>query len=75
MIVGRPFAGVVDEVVDLGDRAVEDRHGEALVVHVEDEVLAHHRQADQPDVRLACPFLSPSIACVMPCPMLRKRSR
>ena len=40
------------EVVDLGDSAVERGHGEAVVVHVEDEVLAHHGQADEPNVSL-----------------------
>ena len=41
---------VGEEVVHLGDGAVEDGHLVAVVVHVEDEVLAHHGQADQADV-------------------------
>ena len=45
-----PLASAVDEVVDLGGRAVEDGHGEAVALHVQDEVLAHHGQADQADV-------------------------
>jgi len=37
------------------DRPVEDGDGEALVVHVQDQVLAHHGQPDESDVRL-CHF-------------------
>ena len=40
----------VDELVDLRRRAVEDGHGVAVALHVQDEVLAHHGQADQADV-------------------------
>jgi hypothetical protein len=35
----------------LSECAVEDGHGGAAAFHVEDEVLAHHRQADQSEVR------------------------
>ena len=43
-------AAARDELVHLLDGAVVHRHGEALALHVEDEVLAHHRQSDQSDV-------------------------
>ena len=45
------LGGVVQELIDLGDRAVVGHHGVAVVVHVQDEVLAHHGQTDQCDVR------------------------
>ncbi len=41
---------VGDEVVDLGDGAVEDGDLESVVVHVEDEVLSHDGKADQADI-------------------------
>jgi hypothetical protein len=41
---------VGEEVVDLGDGAVEDGHFEAVVVHVEDEVLSHDGKADEADI-------------------------
>ena len=44
------LAAAVDELVDLGGGAVEDGDGVAAALHVEDEVLAHHGQADQADV-------------------------
>ena len=46
----RALGLVGDEVVDLGDGAVEDGDLEAVVVHVEDEVLAHDGQADEADI-------------------------
>ena len=48
----RALGLVGEEIVHLGDGAVVDRHGEAVVVHVQNQVLAHHGQADQADVRL-----------------------
>ena len=41
---------VGEEVVDLGDGAVEDRNFESVVVHVEDKVLSHDGKADQADI-------------------------
>ena len=41
---------VVDELVHLGDGAVEHGHLVAVVVHVQDQVLAHDGQADQADI-------------------------
>ena len=38
------------EVVDLRGGAVEDGDGEAVALHVQDEVLAHDGEADQSDV-------------------------
>jgi hypothetical protein len=41
---------VGDEVVDLGDGAVEDGDLESVVVHVEDKVLSHDGKADEADI-------------------------
>jgi len=41
---------VVDEVIDLGNGPIENGYGEAVIVHVQDQVLAHDRKADQADV-------------------------
>ena len=46
----RALGFVGDEVVDLGDGAVEDGDLESVVVHVEDEVLSHDGKADQADI-------------------------
>ena len=42
---------VREELVHLRRRPVVRRHHEAVVVHVEDEVLPHHGEADHRDVR------------------------
>ena len=42
-----------EELIHLGHGAVEDGHGEAVVVHVENEILAHDGQSDQCDVSLS----------------------
>ena len=47
------LAAPVQKVVDLVGVAVEDRDREAVAFHVEHEVFAHHREADEPDVRFA----------------------
>ncbi len=44
------FGLVGEEVVNFGDGAVEDGDFEAVVVHVEDEVLSHDGEADEADV-------------------------
>ena len=44
------LGGVVQEFVDLGDGAVVRHHRIAVVVHIEDQVLAHYCQTDQSDV-------------------------
>ena len=41
---------VVEEIVHLGDGAVEGHDGEAVVVHVQNQILAHDGQPDQCDV-------------------------
>jgi len=41
---------VGEEVVDLGGGAVEYGHFEAVVVHIEDEVLSHDGEADEADI-------------------------
>ena len=41
---------VVEEVVHLGDGAVVGGHGEAVVVHVQNQVLAHNGQPDYSNV-------------------------
>ena len=38
----RAFSFVGEEVVDFGDGAVEDGYFEAVVIHVENEILTHH---------------------------------
>src|SRR5580693_7147181 len=42
---------LVDKVVHLGNGPVEGDHGEAMVVHVKNQVLPHDREANQCDVR------------------------
>ena len=44
------FRASVDEGVNLFDGAVVARHGEALRLHVHDEVLAHHGEPNQANV-------------------------
>ena len=51
------FRLVVEESVNLVDSAVVGAHDEPVVVHVEDEVLAHHGQPDQGDVGHRLNFL------------------
>ena len=41
---------VRDEIVDLRNGAIEDGHAISVVVHIQDQVLAHYREADQADV-------------------------
>ena len=41
-----------EKVVHLGDGPVEGHHGEAVVVHVQNQILAHHGQPDQCNVSL-----------------------
>jgi uncharacterized protein (DUF302 family) len=43
---------VADELIDLGNRSIEYGHAIPVVVHVQDQVLAHDGQADQPDVTI-----------------------
>lgn len=47
---GFAFCFVLDEVLDFADGAVEGYDGEAVVGHVEDEVLAHDGQADEAEI-------------------------
>ena len=47
-----PLGLVVEEIVHLGDGAVVGHDRVAVVVHVEDQVLAHDGQADECDVSL-----------------------
>jgi hypothetical protein len=46
----RPLGFIAEKLVHLLNRAIVGRHDEAVVVHVEDEVLAHDRQTDQCDI-------------------------
>ncbi len=46
----RAFCFVGQEVVYLGDCAIEDGNLEAVVVHVEDKILSHDSEADQADI-------------------------
>ncbi len=41
---------VGEEVVHLGNGAVEDGNFEAVVVHVEDKILSHDGEADEADI-------------------------
>ena len=43
---------VVEKIVHLGNGAVEGHHGEAVVVHVQNQILAHHGQPNQCNVSL-----------------------
>ena len=45
-----PFASLARKWSTFSDRAVVGHDGEAVVVHVEDQVLAHDGQADECDV-------------------------
>ena len=53
--MGAPDRGALgalgQELVDPGNRAVENRHPDPVVVHVQHEVLPHDRQPDQADIR------------------------
>ena len=44
------FGFVGEEVVHLGDGAVEGDHGEAVVVHVQNQILAHDGQTNHSNV-------------------------
>ena len=44
------FGLVGDEVIDFGYGTVEDGDLEAVVVHVEDEILSHDGKADEADI-------------------------
>ncbi len=46
------LGGVIEKIVHLGNGAIERHDGEAVVVHVQNEVLAHDGQSDQCDVSL-----------------------
>ena len=52
------FRLVVDEFVDLGDCPIENGHLVAVVVHIQDQILAHYGQPDQSDVT-TCLHISP----------------
>src|SRR6185312_603322 len=54
------FGLVADELIDFGDGAVIDRNFESVVVHVEDQVLAHDGESDQSDI---ASFLLHSFSC------------
>jgi hypothetical protein len=40
------FCFLIEEFIHLGDGAVESGHSESVVVHVQNEVLAHHGQTN-----------------------------
>src|SRR5437773_273415 len=46
----RTFRFILEEIVDLRNRAVEHGHLIAVVVHVQDQVLTHNGQSNQCDV-------------------------
>jgi len=39
-----------DKLIHLRNGPIENAHFVPVIVHVKDQILAHHRQADQPDV-------------------------
>jgi hypothetical protein len=45
-----PFGFVGQKVIHLGNSAVVHGHLEAMIVHVEDQILSHDSQADQADI-------------------------
>ena len=49
----RALGFAAEKLIHPGDRAVEHGHGEAVVIHVEDEVLAHDGQTDQSNISLS----------------------
>ena len=55
------LGGAGQELIDLARRAIEDADGKAVIGHVQDEVLPHHRQADQADVVLVCHIALPKL--------------
>ena len=58
-----PLAASFRKSSTFDDGAVEGGHGEAVVVHVQDEVLAHDGQTDECDVcRLFHDRFAPSVA-------------
>ena len=48
----RALGLVIEEVVHFGNRAVEGHHGKTVVVHVQNQILAHHGQTDECDISL-----------------------
>ena len=53
------FRFIVEEVVDFGDGPVEDGHVVAVVIHIEDQILAHDGEADQSDITRCLRHISP----------------
>ena len=47
-----PLASFGQKIVHARNGAVENGHGEAVVVHVENQILAHHGQTNQGDISL-----------------------
>ena len=50
------FGFVVEEVVHLRDGPVEGDHGEPVVVHVQNQILAHDGQANDGDISFGFHF-------------------
>ena len=48
-----PPGFVLEKGVDLFHRAIKDGHGKTVIVHIEDEILAHDSQSDQSDICLS----------------------
>ena len=46
----RALGFVIEELVHFGNGSIEDGHAVAVVIHVEDQILAHDSEANQPDV-------------------------
>ncbi len=41
---------ICEEAVDLGDSSVERNNGETMVGHVQDQILAHDRKANETEI-------------------------
>ena len=63
-----PLGPALDERVDLRGRPVEDGDGEPVALHVQHQVLAHHRQADQADVG-ACALVAMLVILILVIPI------
>jgi hypothetical protein len=40
------------KIIDFRYRAIETRHRKPLALHIQNQVLTHHRQTNQPYIRL-----------------------
>ena len=55
---------IFEETIDLGDCAVEGHDGEAVVGGVEDQVLAHDREANETEVTTVAHIVSMAVVSI-----------